>query len=411
MIVPTACIQCLTPLLAGVRVCPNCRALQPALEPAAVAPGTTVDLGYGRIVVDARVGAGGMGVVWRGWLFHAPTGPRATDAPEPVALKVLRPEVQIKRELRAFFVSEAATLKRLSHPNIVRFHELFEWGPSLVMALEYVDGDTLETVVSRHLARARLAGAGAGALPGMPFRRSWYYFQQLLGALAAVHALGIVHRDVKPSNVLIRQDGIVKLTDFGIAKTLQPPAGAVQIRQLGSVPPPQDPGDLAPGTSLYMSPEQIQSRPLDGRSDLYSAAVVLYEMLSGKTPFPGERSDFLIRQDHVEKAPPPIRTWLTQAPPVLDALFARALAKDPAMRFATAIEMGNAFRVGLGLPDSPEWRAQSDIALEASAFGVATTVLEGPPSMPQSRAANEKRLATLREFVVRGYRTARMASM
>src|SRR5207249_7433532 len=138
--------------------------------------------GYGRIVVDARVGAGGMGVVWRGWLFQSPTGPRAKDAPEPIALKVLRPEVQIKRELRAFFVSEAATLKRLSHPNIVRFHELFEWGPSLVMALEYVDGNTLEEVVSRHLARARLAGAGA--LPGMPFRRSWYYFQQLLGALA-----------------------------------------------------------------------------------------------------------------------------------------------------------------------------------------------------------------------------------
>ncbi len=411
MIVPTACIQCLSPLLAGVRVCPNCRALQPALDAAAVAPGTTIDLGYGRIVVDARVGAGGMGVVWRGWLFHSPTGPRAKDGPEPVALKVLRPEVQIKRELRAFFVSEAATLKRLSHPNIVRFHELFEWGPSLVMALEYVDGDTLEAVVSRHLARARLAGAGA--LPGMPFRRSWYYFQQLLGSLAAVHALGIVHRDVKPSNVLIRQDGIVKLTDFGIAKTLAPAVvpGTVQIRQLGSVPPPQDPGDLAPGTSLYMSPEAILSHPLDGRSDLYSAAIVLYEMLSGRTPFPGDRSDFLIRQDHVETPPPPIRTWLTQAPPVLDALFARALAKDPAMRFSTAIEMGNAFRVGLGLPDSPEWRAQSDIATEASALGVATTVHSGPPSMEPSRVIHEKRLATLREFVVRGYRTARMASM
>ena len=111
MLVPTACIQCLTPLLAGVRVCPNCRALQPALEAAAIAPGTTVDLGYGRIVVDARVGAGGMGVVWRGWLFQSPTGPRAKDAPEPVALKVLRPEVQIKRELRAFFVRNKSIVR------------------------------------------------------------------------------------------------------------------------------------------------------------------------------------------------------------------------------------------------------------------------------------------------------------
>ena len=326
-----------------------------------------------------------------------------------VVLKLLLAQFRDDASFERMFAREAAAYARLSHPAIVKLYDFFSEAGQLVMALEYVDGDTLETVVSRHLARARLAGAGA--LPGMPFRRSWYYFQQLLGALAAVHALGIVHRDVKPSNVLVRQDGIVKLTDFGIAKTLTPPAGTVQIRQLGSVPPPQDPGDLAPGTSLYMSPEQIESRPLDGRSDLYSAAVVLYEMLSGKTPFPGERSDFLIRQDHVEKPPPPIRTWLTQAPPVLDALFARALAKDPAMRFATAIEMGNAFRVGLGLPDSPEWRAQSDIAQEASALGVATTVQQGPPSMPPSRAANEKRLATLREFVVRGYRTARMASM
>lgn len=421
----TACIQCLTQLPDGARVCPVCRALQPALDVQAVAPGTTIELGYGRIVVDARVGSGGMGVVWRGWLFHAPNGPRASDPAEPVALKVLRPQFLLKQELRAFFVNEAATLKRLSHPNIVRFYELFEWGPSLVLALEYIDGDTLEDVVSRHVARARLAGAGA--LPGMPFRRAWYYFQQLLGALAAVHALGIVHRDVKPSNVLVRKDGIVKLTDFGIAKNV-PPHGTRA---------PDEPFDVAPGTSLYMSPEQILSRPLDGRSDLYSAGVLLYEMLSGRTPFPGERSDFIIRQDHVERTPPPIRTWLGQAPPALDALFARALAKDPAMRFATAIEMGNAFRVGLGLPDTPEWRAQSDIAEEAR--GVRPmTIVTGPPSMVASVAqpsqqplaqawqqvpasqvsqltpqgeAREKRLATLREFVVRGYRTARMASM
>jgi serine/threonine-protein kinase len=393
----TACIQCLTQLPANVRVCPNCRALQPARTLETVAPGATIDLGYARVVVDARVGSGGMGVVWRGWLFHSPTGPRATDPPEAIALKVLRPEVQIRNQLRAFFVNEAATLKRLSHPNIVRFHELFEWGPSLVLAIEYVDGDTLEAVIARHVARGKLAGGGA--LPGMAFRRSWYYFQQLLGALAAVHALGIVHRDVKPSNVLIRQDGIVKLTDFGIASNAAHP---------GVVAAPE--GDLAPGTSLYMSPEQVLSRPLDGRSDLYSAAVVLYEMLSGRTPFAGDRSDFIIRQDHVEKTPPPIRTYLAQAPPAIDALFARALAKDPAMRFANAIEMGNAFRTGLGLADSAEWRAQGDIAREAVHVAPSTSV-DDRASMTGGSGVHEKRLATLREFVVRGYRTAKMASM
>jgi serine/threonine-protein kinase len=379
-----ACVQCLTPLPQGARVCPSCRALQPVSVEAVIAPGTTIDRGYGRMVVDARIGAGAMGVVWRGWLFFAPGGPRAHDPAEPIALKVLRPQAATRAELRSFFFKEAEALKRLSHPNIVRFYDCFDWGPAPVIALEYVDGSTLEEVISRNAARSRLAGAGA--LPGLPFRRAFYYFEQLLGALAAVHALGIVHRDVKPSNVLLRQDGIVKLTDFGIARVPLPGASNPSLH------------DLAPGTSLYMSPEQVLDRAVDGRSDLYSAAIVLYEMLTGTTPFPGDRGDFIIRQDQVEKAPPPIRTYLPQAPPVLDALFARALAKDPTYRFGTAIEMGNAFRQGLGLLETEAWRAQGEIAREAAV------------QSPDSTSAGS-RMATLREFVVRGYRTQKMASM
>ena len=109
---------------------------------------------------------------------------------------------------------------------------------------------------------------------------------------------------------------------------------------------------MAPGTGAYMSPEQVLQRPLDGRSDLYSAAIVLYELLAGRTPFDVEdhASEFLVRQDQVEAPPPPIRSFVPQAPPVLDALFARALAKDPAQLFATAIEMGEAFRTAIGVP-------------------------------------------------------------
>jgi serine/threonine protein kinase len=381
-----------------------------------------------------------MGVVWRGWLFHAPNGPRAGHSPELLALKVLRPQAQVKRELRALFVNEADTIRRLSHPNIVRYYDLFEWGSSssmvpdsprvsipaqsvgtpstggargshagwgagsypgpnpsqpidsqspLVLALEYIVGDTLEDVITRHVARARLAGGGN--LPGIAFRRAWYYFEQLLGALAATHAMGVVHRDVKPSNILIREDGIVKLTDFGIARfaTNVMNAPPSQVQSMG----------FAPGTGAYMSPEQVLSKPLDGRSDLYSAALVLYEMLSGQTPFAkDDDSEFMIRKKQVEAPVPPIRTWLAQAPPALDALFARALAKDPAYRFANAIEMGNAFRVGLGLPETAEWLAQTAFAAEAA---------------PQARAsqvssAQEKRMATLREFVVNGYRTLKL---
>jgi serine/threonine-protein kinase len=347
-------------------------------------PGATLDVGYGRIVIDARIGEGGMGTVWRAWLFWAPGGPRANEPPAPLALKVLHARARAKKELREFFVNEAESLKQLSHPNIVRFYAMIEHGAELGIAMEYVEGDTLEDVIARHRARARIAGPHA--LPGVPFRRAWYYFQQLLGALAATHALGFIHRDVKPSNVLIRRDGIVKLTDFGIAR----PASAAATAR--------GEGELAPGTGAYMSPEQVLSLPLDGRSDLYSAAVVLYETLAGRTPFStDDKSEFLVRRDHVETPPPRIRTFLPQAPPVLDDLFARALAKDPAARFTSAIEMGSAFRAALGLPETPEWQAQAAMAREAAPSA-------GAPASP----AREQRMATLRDFLVQRYQTAKM---
>lgn len=380
-----ACIQCKNELAWGARVCPRCRALQPlTAQQSPIAKGTTIDLGYGRIVIDSRLGDGGMGVVWRGWVFHAPGGPRANEPAAPVAVKVLRPQASMHPEVRTLFFNEADALRRLSHPHVVGFQDFFEWGPSLALAMEFVDGETLHSVIARHVARARLAGAGA--LPAMPFRRSWYYFQQLLGALAATHALGFVHRDVKPSNVLVRKDGVVKLTDFGIAR-LDP----------GVAPTSHHSQGIAPGTGAYMSPEQVLSAPLDGRSDLYSAAIVFYEMLAGRPPFsPDEKSEFILRKDQVETAPPAVRTLVPQAPPILDALFARALAKDPAHRFATAIDMGEAFRTGLGLADTPEWQAQAEIARQA------------PEPLPEDMPAQtirEQRLATLREFVVARYRT------
>ena len=374
------CPHCNAAIPEEARVCPMCGALQPRRDEAALAPGTTLDRGDTRIVLDGRLGEGGMGIVWRAWRFYAPDTPRGAHPPEPIALKVLRPTVAKHEEVRTFFINEAEALRRLSHPNIVRFIDLFECGSSLALAMEHVDGDTLESVIARHVARSKIAGPGA-SLPGIPFRRAWYYFQQLLGALAATHALGIVHRDVKPSNILIRHDGIVKLTDFGIARLTQEDAAVERP-------------DLAPGTGAYMSPEQVLTRPLDGRSDLYSAAIVLFEMLCGRPPFHAEdKSEFLIRQEQVHAHPPPIRTFLIQAPPVLDGLFARALAKDPSLRFANAIDMGTAFRQALGLPDTPEWRAQADIAREATA---------------PADAAKDAKIRTLRDFLVQRYKTLAM---
>lgn len=409
-----SCVQCNQTIDDGAAVCPHCRSLQPSRsQTRTLAPGTSIDRGYGKIVVDARIGSGAMGTVFRAWLFWDPKGPHGAEKPVPLALKQLKPQASIQPELRAFFQNEAEALQLLAHPNVVRFHELFTWTPTLsgappapsisippggppapsgvvasgslspILAMEYVDGDTLEDVVARNVARARLAGKGA--LPGLEMQRAWYYFQQLLGALAATHALGIVHRDVKPSNIMIRRDGIVKLTDYGIAHLVRPMHGLV-------APSPQQ---LAPGTGAYMSPEQVLGHPLDGRSDLYSAAIVLYEMLSGRPPFlPSEKSEFALRMDQVESTPPPIRSLVPMAPPVLDQLFARALAKAPSMRFGSAIEMGEAFRAAFGLPSTPAWRAQSEIAQVARA---ATTDPE-----------RAQKLATLRNVVKQEYRTQPM---
>jgi serine/threonine-protein kinase len=223
----------------------------------------------------------------------------------------------------------------------------------------------------------------------MPLLRAWYYFQQLLGALAATHALSIVHRDVKPSNVLIRLDGIVKLSDFGIARLVGDGLDSAA-----------DGRGTVPGTGAYMSPEQVLSRPVDGRSDLYSAAIVFYEMLAGRPPFsPDDKTEFMVRQEQVQAAPPRFRTLVPQAPPPLDSLFARALAKDPAHRFHSAIEMGNAFRMALDLADTPEWQAQAEIARRAP-----------EPEHAREKTAREQQLATLREFVVKGYKTANMTA-
>ncbi|MBN9161439.1 MAG: hypothetical protein BGO98_12210 [Myxococcales bacterium 68-20] len=405
------CIQCNHSLAEGAAVCPSCRSLQPARSSARgqLAPGLQIDRGYGRIVVDAKLGSGAMGTVYRAWLFYDPKGPKGHEKPLPLALKQLNPRAMVQPEIRAFFQNEAEALRLLEHPNVVRFHELFTWTPTLpggsdaeplvstpsmprssgpavppILAMELVDGDTLEDVIARNVARARLAGPGA--FPGLRPDRAWYYLQQVLGALAAGHALGIVHRDVKPSNILIRRDGIVKMTDYGIAHLVRPMHG-------GRPPSPQE---LAPGTGAYMSPEQVLGRPLDGRSDLYSAGIVLYETIAGRPPFlPSEKSEFALRMDQVETPPPSIRLFVPQATLAVEHVFMRALAKDPAHRFGSAIEMGEAFRTAFGIPTTPEWRALGEFAYVAK---------RGPAEEPE----RAQKLATLRQIVAQAFRTQPM---
>jgi serine/threonine protein kinase len=210
------CVQCRAAIDDTAPVCPVCRSLQPSRSQGRgqLAKGIQIDRGYGRIVVDDKIGSGAMGTVFRGWLFWDPNGPRGKDRPVPLALKQLNPRAMVQPELRAFFQNEAEALRVLQHPNVVGFHEMFTYSPTLVglvgapgisdpnrasaqllppiLAMEFVEGDTLEDVIARNVARAQLARSPT---PGLRFDRAWYYLQQALGALAAGHALGIVHRD------------------------------------------------------------------------------------------------------------------------------------------------------------------------------------------------------------------------
>lgn len=354
------CPTCHTASPPGTHVCPRCGALLQATPFA----GGIVDLGWGRAVMGSVIGDGGMGTVYRGWLYYNPGGPRAGTPPHEIAIKVLHPSLSSRPHVRQLFQGEGQALAQLSHPNIVHFHGLAESHGQLALVIEFVAGESLDAVIERNARRV----AGSPGAPVLQPMRAWHYFQQLLGALAATHTLNIIHRDVKPANLMIRWDGLAKLTDFGIARL---PAEVARST-----------GGLQPGTGAYMSPEQVNGQPLDGRSDLYSAAIVLYEMLTGRTPFDnGHRNELMIRAAQLDEMPPPISQFVYQAPPVLNMLMARALAKNPAHRFPTAIELGNAFRSALQIPETTGWQAQQ--ALAASARSIA----DAPEPSPSIVAA------------------------
>jgi serine/threonine-protein kinase len=342
------CVACRSIIENVAHFCPHCGLKQPDERPALrIEPGSEVDIeDWGKVVVGERIGEGGMGIVLSGWLYYSPHARYAGRAAHPVAVKVLHPLLRGRDRARQLFLREATALERLNHPNIVRFHAFVQDPRQLALVFELVEGQPLDELIA-----ARVLSPQPG-IPCMPFMQAWHYFSQLLGALAATHALGILHRDVKPSNVLIRTDGVAKLTDYGIARV---PADEVSTT-----------GGMAPGTGAYMSPEQVIGKELDPRTDLYSAAIVLYEMLTGVSPFelPGA-NEIAIRTAQVEQSPPPLTHYVPHAPPVLDVLMARALAKDPVHRYPSALEMGEAFRAALDLPKTQGWDAQRRFAEQA----------------------------------------------
>jgi serine/threonine protein kinase len=333
-----------------------------------IGPGSEVTLGdFGKCVLGHAIGEGGMGVVYRGWLYYNPAGRFGSTPPHPLALKVLHPLIRGRPRAQRLFRHEAEILGQLSHPNVVHCFGLYEHDGELCIAMELVQGESLAELLTR-------AAARGGPLPRLPFAQAWHYMAQLLGALESLHALGIVHRDVKSANVLIRTDDIAKLTDFGIARL---PAELAKQS-----------GGMAPGTGAYMAPEQVMGQPLDPRADLYAAGIVMFEMLTGTTPFDSpDRTELAVRAAQLDEAPPPITQVVPGSPPALDIVFARALAKHRDLRYDSARALGEAFRTALGIPDSPGWKAQAELSRVAKTLSMAMPRMadvEATPALPET---------------------------
>jgi beta-lactam-binding protein with PASTA domain len=261
-----------------------------------VEAGTVID---GRYRVAARLGSGGMADVY---LAHD------TLLGRQVALKLLHHRFAEDQEFVERFRREASSAAGLSHPNVVAVFDRGEWNGTYYIAMEYLPGRSLKAVVREH---GPLSPSDATDI-----------VVQILLAVRFAHRRGIIHRDIKPHNVILDEEGRAKVTDFGIAR-----AGASDMTMTGSIM----------GTAQYLSPEQAQGHAVSETSDLYAVGVVLYELLTGSVPFEGESAvSIALKQVSVEPTPPSERN--PEVGPALDAVVMRSLAKDPLARFASADE-------------------------------------------------------------------------
>ncbi len=262
---------------------------------------------YGRYEIVGELGKGAMGVVYNA---HDPHIDRA------VALKVLRKKYASDEYFVKRFVKEAVAIGRLSHPNIVTIYDVGEDEGDIYIAMEFLKGKELvDYARDKELSPEKIAKLGI----------------QMAEALDYAHKKGIVHRDIKPANIILTEDGKVKITDFGIAHiddtsaTLQTQAGEIL------------------GTPVYMSPEQAMGKELDGRSDLYSLGIILYELAAGKRPFAGKNMAAIFHAV-VNEAPEPPCKINPRVPQALSSLIMKCLEKDPEKRFQTGKDLASALR-------------------------------------------------------------------
>ncbi|MBA2476032.1 MAG: Stk1 family PASTA domain-containing Ser/Thr kinase [Actinobacteria bacterium] len=307
-----------------------------------------------RYRIVRKLGAGGMANVYLA---------EDQELGRRVAIKILNDRHANDDQFVERFRREAKNAAGLSHPNIVSVYDRGEAEGTYYIAMEHLDGRSLkELIVARGPA---------------PIPVAIDYARQILAALRFAHRNGIVHRDIKPHNVLVDGEGRLKVTDFGIAR-----AGAsTQMTEVGSII----------GTAQYLSPEQARGAPVDQRSDLYSLGIVLYELLTGTVPFGGD-APVEIAMKHLSSTPTPPSAKRAEIPRELDLVVMRALAKDPARRYATAEEMDSDLeRISRGASVSNQTNdAATAIIAEASAMP--TTISRAPARAPAAPTARPQAL-------------------
>ena len=300
--------------------------------------GTILD---GRYRIERKLGTGGMASVYLA---------EDQELGRRVAIKLLDERHAQDEQFIERFRREAESAAGLSHPNVVSIYDRGEAGGTYYIAMEYLEGKTLkELLVSRG---------------PTPVRVAIDYTRQILSALDFAHRNGIVHRDIKPHNVVVAPDGRLKVTDFGIARS-----GSSQMTEAGSII----------GTAQYLSPEQAQGKPVHPSSDLYSVGVVLYEMLTGTVPFTGDTA-LEIAMKHLNTVPEPPSEQrppgIGEVPHELDLVVLRALAKDSEDRYRTAREMdADLGRVAQGLPVAHETEEAATAVLSGAGLEAATQVV------------------------------------
>ncbi len=290
-----------------------------------------------RYRLEARVGTGGMSTVYR-----------ALDETleRPVAIKLMNREIATDSDQLERFRREARSVAQLSHPHIVGVIDAGEDGGRPYIVFEYVEGETLKQRIRR--------------MGELPISEAVAYAIEIARALGAAHARHIVHRDVKPQNVLIDDEGSAKVTDFGIARSLDEDGLTIDGRVLG--------------TTDYVSPEQALGHDVTGQSDLYSLGIVLYEMLTGEVPFRGE-NQVAVAMKHVREEIPDVQVRRPEVSASLAAIVDRATAKDLIERYRSDEEL---------IADLEEVLAL-EVARDGSATGEATTVLRTLPSSTRRR--------------------------